>query len=72
MSDIKYGKVKFFNDTKGFGFIKPEEGGKEIFFHKSGIAEGQKIRDNDCVTYYEEDGKRGPIAVQVEIEADQD
>lgn len=70
MAQVKYGKVKFFNTTKGFGFITPEEGGKDIFFHKSGISEGHNVKDNSQVSYVEEDGKRGPIAVQVELEQD--
>ncbi len=43
------GVVKFFNETKGFGFITPNEGGREIFVHSSGVKD--RIRENDEVSY---------------------
>ncbi len=58
------GTVKFFNDTKGFGFIKGENG-KEIFVHVSGLTED--IRENDEVTYDIEMGKKGENAVNVKL-----
>lgn len=57
------GKIKFFNETKGYGFIKPDEGGKEIFVHKTGLNEN--VRTDDEVEYDEEDSKKGPVAVNV-------
>jgi CspA family cold shock protein len=57
------GKVKFFNDEKGFGFITPSTGGSEIFVHSSGLID--KIRENDSVSYDVEQGKKGPNAVNV-------
>lgn len=58
------GTVKFFNETKGFGFIK-DETGKEIFVHISGTVD--KIRENDQVTFDTQEGKKGPNAVNVRI-----
>lgn len=57
------GTVKFFNDSKGFGFIKPEDGGEDIFVHVSGLED--EIRENDQVTYDVERGKKGLNAVNV-------
>lgn len=59
------GTVKFFNESKGFGFITPSAGGKEIFVHASGLID--QIRENDQVTYEVEEGKKGPGAVKVKI-----
>lgn len=58
------GKVKFFNDEKGFGFIKPDDGGNDIFVHVTGIEAGS-LAENDQVEYEIGEGKRGPCAVQV-------
>lgn len=57
------GKVKFFNRTKGFGFISGENN-KEYFVHESGIKQGT-IDENDEVTFDVEEGDRGPKAVNV-------
>ena len=61
---MEKGTVKFFNSTKGFGFIKLENG-KEVFVHVSGIKE--EIRENDQVTFEIQDGKKGPNAVTVKL-----
>lgn len=58
------GTVKFFNATKGFGFIAGEDG-KEVFVHKSSLGEGVILHDNDSVTYDVEQGDKGPKAVNV-------
>ena len=58
------GKVKFFNDGKGFGFIAGEDN-KEYFAHESGIKEGS-IAEDDQVTFDVEEGDRGPKAVNIE------
>lgn len=57
------GTVKFFNDSKGFGFIKPADGGEDIFVHASGLLD--EIRENDQVSYEVERGKKGMNAVNV-------
>lgn len=60
---MEQGTVKFFNETKGFGFITPEDGGQDIFVHTSGLVD--RIRENDVVTYEVEKGKKGLNAVNV-------
>ncbi|MCP4438651.1 MAG: cold-shock protein [Aureispira sp.] len=60
------GTVKFFNSEKGFGFIKPDDGGNDIFVHISGI-NGDILQENDKVEFDVEEGKKGPNAVNVDI-----
>ena len=62
---MQEGTVKFFNDTKGFGFIVPANGDAEIFVHSSGLIDN--IRENDVVTYEVEQGRKGLNAVNVKI-----
>ena len=57
------GIVKFFNEAKGFGFIKPSNSSTDIFVHTSGLID--EIRENDEVTYDEQAGKKGMNAVNV-------
>lgn len=57
------GTVKFFNESKGFGFIKPSDSTADIFVHSSGLID--EIRENDEVEYDEERGKKGMNAVNV-------
>ena len=59
------GTVKFFNETKGFGFIKEEESGKEYFVHVSGLAD--KVEQNDKVSFDLEQGKKGINAINVKV-----
>ncbi len=59
------GTVKFFNETKGFGFIKPSDSSEDIFVHASGLID--EIRTNDEVEYEVERGKKGMNAVQVRL-----
>ncbi|HEY9194659.1 MAG TPA: cold shock domain-containing protein [Mucilaginibacter sp.] len=59
------GTVKFFNESKGFGFIVPTNGGPEVFVHASGLID--TIRENDSVTYDVEQGKKGLNAVNVKV-----
>lgn len=60
---MQTGVVKFFNKEKGFGFITDDETSSDIFFHKTGIK--GSVRDGDQVQFDTEDGKKGPIAVNV-------
>jgi len=59
------GTIKFFNEAKGFGFITPADGSGDIFVHVTGLV-GQ-VRENDQVTYTLEEGKRGLMAVNVQV-----
>jgi cold shock protein len=59
------GTVKFFNETKGFGFITPSDNGDDIFVHVSGLVD--KIRESDKVSYQVEKGKKGMNAVNVQL-----
>lgn len=59
------GTVKFFNEAKGFGFIKPSNSSADIFVHSSGLID--EIRENDRVEYEEERGKKGMNAVNVKL-----
>ena len=59
------GKVKFFNESKGFGFIVDSDNGKEHFVHISGLVD--EVHENDEVTYDLQDGKKGLNAVNVKL-----
>jgi cold shock protein len=62
---MKNGKVKFFNDSKGFGFIKDTESDKEYFVHASGLVD--RIKEGDNVTFELQEGKKGLNAVNVKL-----
>jgi CspA family cold shock protein len=62
---MQKGTVKFFNESKGFGFITPETGEKDIFVHVSGLTD--EIRENDKVEFDVQDGKKGLNAVNVKV-----
>jgi CspA family cold shock protein len=62
---MQEGTVKFFNETKGFGFIKPNNGTEDIFVHISGLKD--EIRESDNVVYEVEQGKKGLNAVNVRL-----
>ena len=61
---MKEGTVKFFNRSKGFGFITENFGGQDIFVHESGLID--EIMENDKVKYDTEQGRKGLNAVNVE------
>jgi CspA family cold shock protein len=62
---MKEGTVKFFNHTKGFGFIRPNDSEEDIFVHQTGVI-GQ-INENDKVQFEVEQGKKGLNAVNVQV-----
>jgi CspA family cold shock protein len=62
---MQSGIVKFFNESKGFGFIKADGSNKDIFVHVSGLID--EVRENDQVTFEVEQGKKGPNAVNVKL-----
>ena len=61
---MQTGVVKFFNETKGFGFITDDASGQEIFLHVTGL-NGLKVRENDQVQYEVTEGRKGLNAVDV-------
>jgi CspA family cold shock protein len=62
------GTVKWFSNEKGFGFITPDDGGKDLFVHHSGIVgDGfRSLNEGEKVSYEAEDGPKGPKAVNVQ------
>ncbi len=62
---MEKGKVKFFNETKGFGFICDEKTGQDVFVHTTGLK--SDIREGDIVTYELKQGKKGLNAVEVTL-----
>ena len=60
---MKTGKVKFFNETKGFGFIKFDDSDQEIFVHATGLI--YQIREDDNVTFEVAEGRKGLNAINV-------
>ncbi|ETD71362.1 cold-shock protein [Pelistega indica] len=65
------GKVKWFNNEKGFGFIKPDNGGKDLFVHHSDIvSDGYRtLKEEQEVSYTVADGPKGPQAKEVKAKA---
>ena len=60
------GTVKFFNGSKGYGFITNDETGKDIFVHVTGL-NGETVKEGDRVEYVEEEGRNGRVAGQVRV-----
>lgn len=59
------GTVKFFNNSKGFGFIVPDDGSKDVFVHVNGLID--EIAEGDKVSYDVEEGQKGLNAVNVKV-----
>lgn len=63
---MQEGTVKFFNETKGFGFISPADGGQDVFVHASGL-NTRIIRENDKVTFEVQKTEKGLNAINVKL-----
>ncbi len=63
---MRTGTIKFFIESKGFGFITDDETGEDIFVHATGI-KAEQVREGDKVQYQEEDGRKGKVAAQVTL-----
>jgi cold shock protein len=61
---MQEGTVKFFNEAKGFGFIRPENG-EDIFVHVSGLID--QVRESDRVSFEVQDGRKGLNAINVKV-----
>ena len=59
------GTVKFFNNIRGFGFIAPDDGGKDVFVHKNDLTE--EITEGDKVSYDVEESEKGLNAIKVKV-----
>lgn len=62
---MQSGTVKFFNEAKGFGFIKSTTSGEDVFVHVTGLID--QIKENDKVTFEVKQGKKGLNAVNVKL-----
>lgn len=62
---MKEGTVKFFNESKGYGFIKDKESGNEYFVHVSGLVD--EVKEDDVVSYELSEGRKGLNAVNVKV-----
>ncbi len=60
------GTVKFFNNAKGFGFITPHDGGKDVFVHQNGLID--EINEGDKVNYDVEESPKGLNAINVKVD----
>lgn len=63
---MRTGKVKFFIESKGFGFITDDQTGVDIFVHITGLS-SQTLKEGNKVSYVEEDGKKGKVATNVTV-----
>jgi CspA family cold shock protein len=62
-----YGRIKFFDIEKGFGFVKPDEEMDDLFFHKSSLASGEAPNENDRVEFKISEAPKGLCAIQLKV-----
>ena len=63
------GKIKFYNIQKGYGFITPDSGGKDLFVHVTNVqCDPKLLKEGQTVSYKESVGKKGPEAIEVSID----
>lgn len=65
VNTMKEGTVKFFNEAKGFGFIKMDDAEKDVFVHTTNLID--RIREDDRVEFEVEEGEKGPSAINVRL-----
>lgn len=63
---MRTGTIKFYIESKGYGFITDDETGRDIFVHASGVR-AENLREGDKVNFEEEEGRKGKIAAQVTL-----
>jgi CspA family cold shock protein len=63
---MQTGKIKFFNESKGYGFITDDASKKDVFVHASGLLH-PKVNMNDAVSFELSQGKRGELAINVQL-----
>ncbi len=61
------GRVKFFHEDRGFGFIIPDDGGHDLFVHANNLADSQSLQSGQHVAYEVAQGRKGPEATDVRI-----
>jgi CspA family cold shock protein len=66
MNNQEKGTVKFFNEQKGFGFITPESGSKDIFVHITNL-NGASLAEGQTVAFETQEGRKGPEAINIEV-----
>lgn len=62
------GTVKWFSGSKGFGFITPNDGGKDVFVHQTAVLDGGLLAEGQKVSFVIEQGAKGPSAAKVSLE----
>ncbi|RZJ68740.1 MAG: cold shock domain-containing protein [Flavobacterium sp.] len=63
---MRTGTIKFYIESKGYGFITDDETGKDIFVHATGV-KAENLKEGDQVNYEEEEGRKGKVAAQVTL-----